>query len=640
MKFLTITYATISLLFLYGAFAQRVFSNPATPEPEIVLFPSLLITEADFKNSEHDTIIIEVLDDMNDGKGNTLKGLSFKDDSVFFEISQELYIRSNEKIIISFKHEVEEINTINEGLTINLTKSGLTGTTEQFIMLNGNQKVVDAVCWTNSKPTETEINDLEDLFNEGGWNSSDITSCVNSDEISKDQIIQRKNLNDTDNKDDWEIKIEETLIEKTDKPEIVEIEEYENSERELEICEGEIIISEVLPNPSGKDSNREWIEIMNSSGAACSLYGWEIDDQEGGSKAYAISSTELIPPGKYLLLPSWKTKLNLNNTEDSVRLFNQDGKLVDEINYENSPENQSYALDSETDNFSWTTQLTPLVQNVFPKEEEMKEKKSDKEAAASEESKIANGTLANQIYITEVFPNPKGQDKGLEWIEIFNDSSDLVKLGNWTLETSSKTYTFKNISLEAKDYLTLSDVDLGFSLRNSDEKLILKDFNDNKISSVNYDDVSEAKSFMEITNIENETSIKHWIWTKDPTPGEENHTTYTYIGVISDFNEINGKLTLLTNKESSDEEKLEILVLLSGDELTDSIFNIGAQVKVVVKQENNNWVLENYTLLKEAVDNNPETNSNNLLYILISSLPPLGFLGYSTIKKFGLIKIV
>jgi len=659
MKNQTITYMTISLLFLYGLLAQKTLAEAATPDPQIALSPYILINKVGFKNTQADTIVLKVIDDMNNGNGSTIKGLSLKDDSVFFKLKQDIYVRTDEKIFISFKNDTEEIKTTSDGLQINLTKNGLTGTTEQLILLNNNQKIVDAICWTNNKPTESEISEFEHLFEQSEWNNNDISSCINSNDISKDQIIQRKNpTGDTNSKNDWEIKklkSNDSYNEdenKTNNDENINSIKTVKEEKKVKIepitkiCDDAIVISEFLPNPAGKDSKQEWIEIMNSSGADCSLYGWQVDDQEGGSNKYTIVSHETIPHNEYLLLPSWKTKLNLNNRDDSIRLFNQNDKLIDEIIYEDAPEDQSYALNNETNDFLWTEKPTPLTKNVFLKPKEKLEKstnnKNEQTKSSKDKNKIENGTLSNQLRITEIFPNPKGEDKGREWIEIFNDSDTQVKLGNWKLKTENKSYNFKNITIKEKKYLVLYSKDLGFSLKNTKGKFILSDFDNNEISSVTYDDSFEAKSFMEITNIENGELNKSWIWTEDTTPGDENYTIYTYNGIINKFDKNTGDLTLSINNGQVNAKTLNILASLSGEDLVNFAFNVGSQIKVTVKQENNKLILEDYILIKDATSNDDESNkdSSNLLYIIISSIPPLGFLSYSAIKKLGLIKIV
>ena len=630
MKTIIFTYITASLIFLYGIFAQRVLANPATPNPGIELFPSLLITEVDFKNNQHDKIVIKVVDDMNNGKGESIKGLSLKDDSIFFKLNKDIYIRSGEKIIITFKNKTEEIIPVENGIQLNLVDNGLTGTTEQIILMH-NENILDAFCWTNTNPTSSEILELEDLFNKQAWNSNNITSCFSSDAVNSNEPVIRKDLQDTNSKDDWKIKVDNA---KTTTKELDNQQEAQQENLNPAICGEDVFVSEFLPNPLGKDSNNEWIEIMNSSGSKCSLYGWQVDDREGGSDPYTITSLELIPSGGYILLPSWKTKINLNNSEDSVRLFNESKEKIDEISYKDSPSNKSYMLDPDTNEFLWTSNPTPLMENVLV--ETTKPKKEIKK----EKTKIPNGTLSNELQITEIFPNPKGQDKSFEWIEIYNKSDSSVELGNWTLEVNSKSYIFKNTTLKEKDYLLIHDKDFGFSLKNSDGLITLRDFNKNIISSVQYDNAVEAQSFMKITNIRNGTSMETWQWSDNPTPGEKNDIIYSYTGVINEFNALSGKLKLLINQDQPNEETLDISVLISGEELAEYSFKDGSIIEVTVKKENSAWILKDYSIIEDSPKKPRTDESDGLIYILLSSIPPLGFIGYSAVKKFGLIKIV
>ena len=102
-------------------------------------------------------------------------------------------------------------------------------------------------------------------------------------------------------------------------------------------------ISEVFPNPSGPDAEEEWIEITNKSGVAVNLGNWVIDDGEGGSKAYTFPDSTVIEPGATLIIYRTESGLALNNSNETVQLADYTGEVVDEINYESSEEDESYA---------------------------------------------------------------------------------------------------------------------------------------------------------------------------------------------------------------------------------------------------------------------------------------------------------
>ena len=101
-----------------------------------------------------------------------------------------------------------------------------------------------------------------------------------------------------------------------------------------------IFISEVLPNPTGSDTENEFIELFSQHPMPVSLAGWQLDDEEGGSKPFTFIE-QTIMPGQYLALFRGVTTLALNNDTDSVRLFAPGGQQIDIITYEETSEGQS-----------------------------------------------------------------------------------------------------------------------------------------------------------------------------------------------------------------------------------------------------------------------------------------------------------
>src|SRR5690606_15576184 len=68
---------------------------------------------------------------------------------------------------------------------------------------------------------------------------------------------------------------------------------------------GDLVISEVMANPSGADDGREWVEITNTTAAPIDLAGIEIvrsaADGSGGNE-HAIATTDAIAAGTYYVL--------------------------------------------------------------------------------------------------------------------------------------------------------------------------------------------------------------------------------------------------------------------------------------------------------------------------------------------------
>lgn len=90
-----------------------------------------------------------------------------------------------------------------------------------------------------------------------------------------------------------------------------------------------MIISEFLANPAGKDADGEYILLFNDSKVGVSLAGWKVQDASG--KVFKLSGS--VESGAEMKLTATQTKINLNNTGETISLFDASGKLVDSLGY-------------------------------------------------------------------------------------------------------------------------------------------------------------------------------------------------------------------------------------------------------------------------------------------------------------------
>jgi len=118
----------------------------------------------------------------------------------------------------------------------------------------------------------------------------------------------------------------------------------------------DLIISEFLPNPVGSD-DYEWIELQNKWQQPIDLLGWQLDDQDGGSRPYVFATSTIILPGDFLVVSREESGLTLNNTNDQVRLLNPLQELWQQIDYNKIPEGQSMAWDDL--NEEWFVNIEP-----------------------------------------------------------------------------------------------------------------------------------------------------------------------------------------------------------------------------------------------------------------------------------------
>jgi hypothetical protein len=99
-----------------------------------------------------------------------------------------------------------------------------------------------------------------------------------------------------------------------------------------------ISISSFSANPTGKDSDLEWIEITNNSKKKINLKGWSV--ATGWKKLYnhPITKKLIIEPGKSAKLTRKICKFTLNNKKNKIELRYPDGQVADKIKYNKGEE--------------------------------------------------------------------------------------------------------------------------------------------------------------------------------------------------------------------------------------------------------------------------------------------------------------
>lgn len=362
---------------------------------------ALQLSEISFKDGEADWIEIS----LNQTPKTTI---TIKDDSIISSIQPE-EIMNKKFILIHFKSESANIREEGEILHLYSTKSGLTGTTEQ-ITIENDLHIIDAVCWQNSSPPQSELEDLEKIRNSG----IALDICIDSDQVKKNQSIAKIN-------NQWQIAAHPTPGEanhhKNAPPTaIIEIQKGETNKevpfslnldgsasfdpdndaltfiwqypdnnifesknppsyRFEEAGTFEIILTvkdefgasdntslivnalakaststktgskntaangdlspditfnEILPNPEGQDSKKEWLELYNDSNRDVNLNNWKINTKKITNKT--------IKANDYLIIET-----TLKNTENTITLYDFQDKTIDQINYTDAPEGLSFS---------------------------------------------------------------------------------------------------------------------------------------------------------------------------------------------------------------------------------------------------------------------------------------------------------
>lgn len=109
-----------------------------------------------------------------------------------------------------------------------------------------------------------------------------------------------------------------------------------------------LLINEWLPNPTGTDKGAEWVELFNNGTNNVSLNDWAL--VSGSGKKFILDGKN-IAAGKYLVLKQAETKLTLRNTDESLSLYDAQGKLASQSSFLGSaPEGMSYSRADGTTN--------------------------------------------------------------------------------------------------------------------------------------------------------------------------------------------------------------------------------------------------------------------------------------------------
>ncbi len=291
----------------------------------------------------------------------------------------------------------------------------------------------------------------------------------------------------------------------------------------------DIYINEVLPNPSGEESTDEFIELYNASSAAVDLTDWKLSDST--SRDYSLTGS--IGAGQYSVFYREASGVALNNSGDTIELYQPDGALLDTIEYTESADGDtSYAVSTDGE-WYWTTTITAGRSNTITgitdeENEESEDTEQDEDSQETDDTTEADDSddnnelqgydFSNDIEISELLPDPEGSDVTDEWIEIHNTGSSAVDVYGWQVADASKTYTIsESTNVAANGYIVLSVIDTGISLNNSGDTIYLYDPASDVMDEVTYEDSESGSAYAKTGST--------WNWTTNPTPGEANVIT-------------------------------------------------------------------------------------------------------------------
>jgi hypothetical protein len=139
-------------------------------------------------------------------------------------------------------------------------------------------------------------------------------------------------------------------------------------------CRAQVVINEILPNPSGDDVGTERVEIVNAGPTSVDVTGWAIDDaatiDEVGVRCRlpedfdtsVCPASAVLAPGEFRVVKGTSTAAWLNNTGDDVYLITDrtaTPNVADLVTYPSAGTQVDMtwgAVPNGSENFAWRTQ--------------------------------------------------------------------------------------------------------------------------------------------------------------------------------------------------------------------------------------------------------------------------------------------
>jgi hypothetical protein len=203
----------------------------------------------------------------------------------------------------------------------------------------------------------------------------------------------------------------------------------------------QVVINEFLPDPSSENDATEWIELYNGGDEAVTLTGWQVDDEEGGSKPYALPEMLIAAKG-FVIIHKAESNLGLNNGGDSVRLFNPEGVLVDSFRYTSTKVDVAYArIPDGVGDWQQTEMLTPGSTNQM---------------IISTNPTTTVITAPARLKLSEVYACPGSGEN--EWVEVV--ATEGGSMEGYVIEDAGKNKLGLSGNIETQQYLA-------FEIKNS-----------------------------------------------------------------------------------------------------------------------------------------------------------------------------
>ncbi|MFH1218519.1 MAG: lamin tail domain-containing protein, partial [Candidatus Peregrinibacteria bacterium] len=222
---------------------------------------------------------------------------------------------------------------------------------------------------------------------------------------------------------------------------------------------------------------------------------------------------------------------------------------------------------------------------------------------------LPNKAFAENIYISEILPNPEGTDSNKEWIELFNPTSREIDLTDWKIQ-NKKTHIIENTSIKPNSTLTLTNLQI--NLKNTEDSIKLLNPANLTIDEITYPSAPAQKSYSKISIQSTQKTTHKWEWA-DPTKNAPNQILYEITGEILSPPSLNSPFLFTIN-----DKKIHFNPQKYQPQLLKTLFKKTSEIQLLAEKKDNKYVLYSIKNI-QTQKNTAKTpkNSNPLLLLLI-----------------------
>ena len=306
----------------------------------------------------------------------------------------------------------------------------------------------------------------------------------------------------------------------------------------LKTTEDVLIINEFLPNNKGNfNVNGEflsYIEVKNTGNETINLHDYFLSNDSSEPFSWKLPNIELKGNEVYLF---YTTELDdINNTDFKLNkssgtiILSKNNKIVEQINYTNVTGGYAYIKTNGT--FYEGINISPGYDNN-------EIEKFNEEYRTNPKDLIINEVMSsNNTYL------PQNGGNYYDWIELYNNSDETIKLSDYTLTTdvdNINLYKLEDKELKPGEYYILM---ASGNTDNSNSKYKHANFKVSPTESLYlYKDGKLVDSIF-ISNIPKEYSYGRnkngFYYFKTPTPGKANSSGVSAIAYTPTFNTKSG----------------------------------------------------------------------------------------------------